>query len=362
MRRSFIIALVIALVIAGWLASGLLPEDEAPPPTAQSEEVPVPSVRVRTLTAQDHVGIRKLFGRTEPDRSVSLRAQTVGRVGERAAVEGLRVEEEDLIVRLEMDDRRSRLREAEALVEQRRIAYEAAKSLSKREFHSKVKLAEELALLEAARARLEAIRLDMEWTEVRAPFDGVVQDLMVYEGDYLEVGDEIAHVVDLDPIIVVGEIAERDVAAVNVGDTAQVSMVNGQQAVGTIRYVSRVADETTRTFRIEVAVDNPDGAIGAGLTVDLRLPLGRARPHLVSPAVLALDDAGRLGVKVVGADDRVEFASIKLLDDTPEGMWIGGLPETARLITVGQEFVREGEQVVPVPEAQAARPGDDRPS
>ena len=70
----------------------------------------------------------------------------------------------------------------------------------------------------------------------------------------------------------------------------------------------------------------------------------------LSPAHLTLDDAGRLGVKVVTGDDTVAFRPVDLADQGPEAAWVSGLPETVTVITVGQGFVEPGQTVTPVPE------------
>ena len=65
----------------------------------------------------------------------------------------------------------------------------------------------------------------------------------------------------------------------------------------------------------------------------------------ISPAILSLNDQGKLGVRTVTADNRVEFKEINILEDTNSGMWVSGLGEEARIITLGQEYVFQGQTV-----------------
>jgi multidrug efflux system membrane fusion protein len=164
----------------------------------------------------------------------------------------------------------------------------------------------------------------------------------------------VAEVVDLDPIVVVGEVTEKDGGRIRVGDEAEVRLVTGERTRGTVRYVARTANPTTRTFRVEIEVANPDTAIGEGITAEVRLQLGEILAHRVTPAILTLDDAGVVGVKVVEDGDRVAFRRVDIVGDTPEGIWLAGLPERVTLITVGQEFVRDGQRVRPVAEVGPA--------
>ena len=134
-------------------------------------------------------------------------------------------------------------------------------------------------------------------------------------------------------------------------------LVTGQTVEGTLRFVASVADSSTRTFRIELEVANPGGQISDGVTSEIRLPLERLSAHLVSPAILTLDQAGSLGVKTLTDDGRVGFLPVEILETEPRGVWLGGLPEQITLITVGQDFVQVGQKVRAVEEAAMAAGG-----
>ena len=353
MKRSHLIAAVIAVAATGWIASGQFGDDASPPVVAAASvkpAEPLPQVRVRTIEAVARERELVLFGHSEAERNVELKAETSGRVVIRAVKKGGRVRKGDTIVRLAMDDRLARLAENQAFLEHYRIVFEADQKLSKKQFRSKIKLAETRASLEAAKAALQSIRLDIERTSIRAPFDGVLDDLSVEVGDYVAVGGVVARIVDLDPILIVGEVTERDATRIAAGGSARVVMSYGATFAGKVRYVSKVGSPLTRTFRIEVEVDNPDGAIAEGLTAELHLDLGRVKAHRVSPAVLTLSDQGVVGVKTVDAGGMVTFVPVKMIGDTPEGIWLSGLPQRVTLITVGQEFVLPGQRVAPEPE------------
>ena len=361
MKRSYLIAAAVAIGVAGWIISGQMNGAKAPTAPVEAAVVeageaaaekvqPLTSVRVRELVAMDRVNELVLFGRTEAVRMVNVKAETAGRIVALAVEKGQKVAKGTVIARIAMEDRKAQLAEAQALIEQRRIAYTAGQQLSQKAFRSRVKLAENKAQLESAKAALERIRLDIAHTAVRAPFGGIVEDLPVEIGDFVSIGSEVAHIVDLDPLLIVCEVSERDIAQVRIGIPAHARLVGDEVIAGEVRYVSRVGVSSTRTFRVEVAVDNAEGKLVEGLTVELRLPLGWVQAHRVSPAVLTLSDKGVVGVKAVGPGDVVEFHAVELIADTPEGVWLGGLPETLTLITVGQEFVRAGQKVKPVDE------------
>ena len=245
---------------------------------------------------------------------------------------------------MNLADRQARLTEAKALVNRYMIAYEAAQKLSKKQFRSKVQLAEALSNLESAKATLRAIRLDIERTAVRAPFDGILNEVGVEIGDYVAVGDVCATIIDLDPIIVIGEVTEQTSRQLSLGDEAHVRLIGGEDVEGRISYISKVGSDQSRTFRIEVALPNPGGIISEGVTTELRLKQGKIKAHFLSPAALTLSELGELGVKSVKLG-KVQFHKAQIIDDTQQGVWLTGLPDEVELIVVGQEFVRANQKV-----------------
>jgi multidrug efflux system membrane fusion protein len=151
-------------------------------------------------------------------------------------------------------------------------------------------------------------------------------------------------VIQLDPIRLVGFVPETDVNRVAPGAEAGARLANGETVRGRVVFVGRSADPTTRTFRVEIEVANPDLAIRDGQTAEILIAAAGARGHLLPASALTLDDAGRLGVRSA-AEGVVAFHPVSILRDTPEGVWLTGLPETLDVIVLGQEYVVEGSQV-----------------
>jgi len=371
MNRSYLIALAIAIVVTAWLLSPyaqdyLWPAAEtgagsAASPAAQTaENAGQPAeplrVRVRHSVAEARVRSMMLTGQTEPSREATLKAETVGRIVSVEAVEGAPVKEGDIIARLAMNDRQALLEEAKALLSQRQIEYEAASKLSSKGFQTQTRLAETRSLMQAAKAQLQRIELDIEHTVIRAPFDGVLQDRVVEIGDYLGTGDPVAVIVDLDPILAVAQMSEREATSVRRDGKGEARLISGDVLNGRVRYVSVVGSAGTRTFRVELELENGENRIPAGLTAEISLPVDSVDAHSMSPAALTLNDAGVVGVKAVDAQNTVRFYPAELVAGGEDGVWIGGLPQEVTIITVGQEFVLPGQIVVPVPEDMPAAP------
>ncbi len=346
---AFIAAAAIVWVVSGQFGAANTANTPAGngEPQAAAKKAPVTAqVRVRVQSAEQRERRIVIRGRTAASRTVDLRAETMGRIVEIVAERGARLNAADVILRIAEDDRPARLKEAQARLRQRQVDYKAARKLNKKGFSPETRLAETRADLEAARAKLARIELDIEHTEIRAPFDGVLQTRPVEIGDFVDVGDKVAMLVDLDPVIVVGHVTERDIGKLRVGGPGRARLVTGEEFDGHIRYISAMSDDHTRTFRVELEVPNPEGRVVDGVTADISLPVGAVLAHRIPPAILTLADDGAVGLKIVNEADIVEFRQARIVDETAEDLWLAGLPETVRIITVGQEFVRDGQKVL----------------
>ncbi|KAF0111389.1 MAG: RND family efflux transporter MFP subunit [Rhodospirillaceae bacterium] len=364
MKRILFSPLTVAGIIIGgamfWILPGLIGHDVAPAISFTAEEEPPPAlqrvqVRVRPVLAEERVAHLLVSGRTRPWRSVVVKAEISGQVADVLVEKGERVTAGQILVRLKEDDLPAKLAGGRATLNRRAVEYEAARALEQKAFASRIRLAETQAELSAAQAHLARMEIDLDHTHLRAPFAGIVESRTVEKGDVVPVGGIVATVVVLDPIVVVAEVTERDVAAIAPGTAAEAVLITGERLSGTVSYVAAVATPATRTFPVEVSLANAMGVVPAGMTAEVHLPL-RPRPlHAIPPSSLTLDEAGRLGFKVVTDANQVTFFPLVIVDSDAEGLlWVrspaGSLPPAVRVITVGQEFVQNGQSVEAVPE------------
>lgn len=352
--KSWLLSGGIIIIVAAWLFSGQFSDDSssaasiegADPGTAATKG----AVRVRTQSAERVQRTIIVNGKTAPARVVSLTAETDGRVDVIGAARGASIERGEIIVRLDQRDRKARLAQAKATVKQREVEYEGRLKLKSESYVSEAQLQEAVALLETARAELKRAELDLAYMNVRAPFGGALQSRAVEIGDFLKRGDPIATYVDNRTIIVSANLSEFDARYVDVGDIAEARLATGETVQGLIRYVAPVADEATRTFVVELEIDNSDGELRIGGTAELRIPAEEVLAHRISPSLLTLDDAGNVGVKIIDEDGAVKFVVADIALSSNEGIWLAGLPRDATIITVGQGYVANGTLVNAVPE------------
>lgn len=354
MTLSVKVTIGLVALMTLWVLSGLvIPSDSGSETVKEEAPQDVSSLlQVVEMTAALRQRQVILYGETEPLRSVQLKAETQGTVTEIPAREGQALKKGDVILRIDERDRRARLSQAEALVRQREIEYKAAVKLQEKGFQTEVRLAEAYTRLEDARAALKTTRLDFEYTQLRAPFDSLLENVHAEIGDFVGVGvfggeGAIATVVDMDPIKVTGDVAQFDLPFLDRDGEAFITLADGKRHAGKIGYVSSVADATTRTFRVEVEIPNPEHRIPAGVAAELHLPLDSVPAYRVNASALSLADDGKVGIKTLDASGTVHFTPVTVIEETREGIWIAGLPQQVRIITVGQVYVHEGQKVDP---------------
>ncbi len=199
--------------------------------------------------------------------------------------------------------------------------------------------------VQAAEAGIAAARKEIERLSLTAPFGGLLETDTAELGALLQPGALCATIIQLDPIKLVGFIPETAVAKVEVGAISRARLATGDEVTGRVTFLSRSADQATRTFRVEVEVPNEDQRIRDGQTAEIAIASDGQAAHLLPLSALTLDDDGAIGVRAVNADRIVEFMPVNVLRDTVDGIWVTGLPETVDVIVVGQEYVTEGVHV-----------------
>ena len=288
-RQTYITSFITLVIAILWMLSGMLADDEFEVKTKTQLET-ISSVTVLNSTAAEKAKKIKVSGTTEADKLIKIRAEASGTVVSRPVQQGQFVKKDQLICQL----------------------YNASRS---------------------------------SYPKVKAPFDGYLETFSVKEGDYLNTGAVCATIIDPDPMRLIGEVSEKEINFVKVGAKAEAELISGKKVEGVVSFVSTSANKGTRTFRVEIDVKNSDRSIRDGVSAQIAIEGDTILAHKISPSILMLGEAGELGIRTVNEDDQVEFKKIDILEDSMEGIWITGLPKNTRIITVGQEYVFQGQTV-----------------
>jgi multidrug efflux system membrane fusion protein len=288
-RQTYITSFLTLILAFLWMLSGMLSDEEFEV-KAKTQLETISSVTVLNSNALEKAKQIKVSGTTEADKLIKIRAEASGTVVSRPVKQGQFVKKDQLICQL----------------------YNAGRT---------------------------------SYPKVKAPFDGYLETFSVKEGDYLNTGAVCATIIDPDPMRLIGEISEKEINFVKVGAKAVAELISGKKVEGVVSFVSTSANKGTRTFRVEIDVKNSDRSIRDGVSAQIAIEGDTILAHKISPSILMLGEAGELGIRTVNEDDQVEFKKIEILEDSMEGIWITGLPKNTRIITVGQEYVFQGQTV-----------------
>ncbi|MBV1876280.1 MAG: efflux RND transporter periplasmic adaptor subunit [Pseudomonadales bacterium] len=349
-------AILIAIGMAIWIFSGALNPDVLIADDSIDnidnidsndgralETIPYVRVVSSKATLRDHY--LEVNSHTMASRTVQVKAEVSGRVEQIAVNKGMQVNAGDLLCRLALDTRLSDVDQTKAELKSARLEYQGVLDLKRQGLQSDMSVARAQATLARSRASAKRAELSLAKTNIVAPFAGVVEHQAVEVGDFLEVGKNCITLMEIDPVLVVGQVAEKRVGSVALGSQAQIKLITGKHLTGVVSFVGRSPDEDTRTYLIEVTIKAPGSDIRAGLTAKMELSLGREAAHLISAASLVLDDKGMVGVRTVDEENVVRFTAVQIVAEEPSGIWVRGLADEVNLITVGQEEVFAGQIV-----------------
>ena len=352
MKTSYGIAIGVVIALVLWISSGyVINGSNATPATqAQLDREILMKVRVKNFKKESVSSVVFVQGQLEPWRSVNLRAETSGTVDEVNVESGVRVKQDDVLVHISMDDRSVRLARSKAQLAQSKADLEAAERLFGKKMQSESNVRAARANVAVADAELATIKLEISRTSVRAPFDGVIEERSSELGTLLERGDSVVTIVDDSRLKATAQVPQQSIGSLTQGQPVKVTLITGEEVSGTLTFISRLANQSTRSYRIEVEIPNTGLELVSGLSAVLEIPTGESAGHFLSPSLLTLHDDGRLGVMAVNESDQAMFYPLAIIRSEDAGVWVSGLPDKARLVTFGQGFIQSGEKVIPVDE------------
>ncbi len=345
-NRSIVIALSAIILIGLWflMNAGGHQEVKSTIKTPVEADQTI-TVITKPISASEHQVTYTLYGRTEANREVSIKAETAGLIVSTPITEGRRVSKGTIICRQDVDARQAVLDQANAGLRTRELEYKAAITLVEKGYRSETQAATALAALDGARASVKQAAIELDNINMRAPFSGIFEQQIAETGDYLGPGQPCGLLMELDPLVIVSELTESQIKDIQVGQTADIQLATGEIMSGKVRFIEARSDPSTRTFRAEIAVPNKDFALKAGVTATVRFRAGTTQAQHIPSQILGLNDQGILGARYLDRNNVVRFAAVKTIDEDEKGIWVTGLPEETRIIVKGHEYVAVGSSV-----------------
>jgi membrane fusion protein, multidrug efflux system len=348
-----IIAIIVLIVAGAWVGTGEFAAVGSQEASASQPDAAAPAAKMveRTVAAMapeftNHARVIRVSGATEADKRAVLAARSNGIVVGLGVAEGEAVAADAIVLQLDGADVTADVATAEATLVQKARELEVALKLYENGNTPELQLTSARAAKSAAEAQLAQAQAAADRLNLRAPFAGVVDQVNVELGEWVQAGAPIATVLALNPIVVRADVGELDIASVKVGGKAGVRLVNGAELEGVVRTIGNEASAQTRTFAVEIALPNADRMIPAGMTAEVSLFSTPVKAVVVPRSVITLSAEGVIGLRVVNDDNIARFVPVTLIDDTPDGLVVTGVPDHVRIITAGQDLVREDEKVI----------------
>lgn len=348
-NKSYVFAVgaILAIALWFWYNSGLKDNKPTPAKTSIEQTTAIPTVVVESREAEDHQNSFKLYGRTEANREVDVKAETAGLVIATPVSEGKRIKRGTTLCRQDIDARQANLDQARANLEARQFDLQSTQTLVDKGYRSAVQLKSQKAAVDGALASVKQAQIELDNVNMRAPFSGIFDEQMAEVGDYLLPGQACGKLIEMNPLIVTVELTETQVGEIKIGQEAAITLVTGESVMGKIRFIEANANAATRTFRTEIEVPNANYALKGGVTATVAIKAGTVKAQHVPSKILTLDSDGTLGVRYVDYDNRVGFSTVKQIDEDSDGIWVTGLPDSTRIIVQGQDYVSIGTEVEP---------------
>ncbi len=325
------------------------------PGTSEEGEMAVSrivNVEVTPAATSDFTDYIRIVGEVEAWQDVTVGAEENGVIERFFLGKGTSVRQGQPIAKLKDDILTAQVEEARAVADLAREQYER-----QQELWQKDKVGSELAYLQAksqaaaTAARLNMLQARLSNTTVRAPIGGIFEDQYLEVGEMAAVGSPLVRIVRTDKVKITGGVPERFALSIHPGDSAQITfdILSHQQFVGRIDYVGSTVNPDSRTFPIEIVLDNPHHEIKPSMVANLRLVRVRLKEVIIVPrqVVQRMEDGY---VVYVAQENRGEhFASTRPVHLGPahgnqlvvdKGLSVGDL-----IITVGYQQVDEGSPI-----------------
>lgn len=340
-KSARIVVTILAIAVL-WMLTGIFGDGHK---QIQSEKKFVKLKIVESVATERPLFIL-LNGVTKPEQGVVLRPEIDGAITKVIARDGDFLKAGQPIVTIDEENRRQLLAQAQSQMQSAKLQFQAAQKLFDKKLGSQTQLSDAKALLQSAEAGMSIAKSNLDKATIRAPFDGYVDLIRVKKGDYVSnvLQSVICEFTSTNKLKVSTFVSQVDVQNISEGLKAGVDLPNGIKREGVVTFVSKVADPSTRTFPVDIAVDNSDNLLRVGESVKVTLGVdGDVKLHKIPKSGIVLDLAGNIGVKVVDPDSRVLTKEIKIVDEDADAFWVSGLDEQERIIIFGAQYVQDGD-------------------
>ena len=210
---------------------------------------------------------------------------------------------------------------------------------------------EELALsasyaqIKAVDARISQLLEQLKFTKVTASQSGWLEKFHVEVGQTIKENAPVARIIGLQSLILDAPIPQTQINKIKIGDSVDLDIDGAGKRQGRVSKIATSSNQATRTFNVEILLDNTDMALRAGMSAGVRVTIDQVPAFKISPAHLNVDDAGLLSVKTVIPNGIVEIMPVMIAQTVGNAAYVSGLPDGTLFLGMGQAFVSAGTKI-----------------
>jgi len=314
-------------------------------------------VEVHNLTPVTFQHFIEINGSVQAEEDAIVSPEIVGQISKIYVKEGDIVKKGQLLVTLNTSITESTIREVKTSLDLAQKTYEKQKQLWEQNIGSEMQFLQAKNNKESLESRLSTLQAQMAMARLRAPFDGVIDRISIKNGELASMGREILHIVNLAEMKIYGDVSESYLPSIHKGDWAEITfpIYSDMKLDGSIHRIGQVIDEKSRTFRIEIKLDNKDGKLRPNMISRIRLNDFLDDNALVVPSYIIKQDFSGSFLYVAEKQNDLYIARKTYI--TPgitynnQTMVIEGLNENESVIVVGYNLVSAGVEVTVIDEA-----------
>ena len=333
-------------VLAAFFLAACQPGADDPDADAEDDAPAIP-VETATPTRGDIVAVYSGTAPIEAFADATVIAKVSGEVRAILVEEGDDVRSGDILARLDGDRLRLEMEQAEANLRKLQRDHQRNVDLSERGLISAGDFEKIQYEMEALEAKFDLATLELGYTEIRAPIDGVISERFIKVGNTIDVNAPTFQVTSLEPLVSYLHVPEREYRRIDPEQNAAIHIdaLAGSQFDGIVSRVSPVVDPATGTFKITIEVSDPSRRLKPGMFGRISIVYDMHADALQIPRSAIVQEAGQSSVYVIEdnvAERRVirtgyaEGGQIEVLE---------GLDEAEAFVTVGQTSLKNGSKV-----------------
>lgn len=288
-----------------------------------------------------------LPGVAKPWISLEVVSEIRGKIVNKKVTEGLQVNKDDILAVIDKSDYQNAYDSALASYETALSTQKRLKALVKKNFVTKSQLDDAVAMVKTSKAALDNAKLSLSRCTIRSPMKGIVDRIHIENGTFLNSGDPVAKILQIDRLKIEVGIPESDVAAVRKLKTFEMTIdaLDGKTFTGEYHYLHKTSDSMARLYNLEIKVDNFDGQILPDMFVRVKIIKNQDPQGLAVPMYSLVNHNKNIGV-YIEKDGIVQYRPLKTgfqdgwKTQIPEGLYPG-----EKVVVVGHRIIEDGEQV-----------------